>query len=181
MRYTNASMRYTNLASILHWMMALLIIAGFSLGLYMHDLPFSPQKLKYYSWHKWLGVTVCLLAALRLLWRLTHRPPALGPEIARWQIGAAHAAHMLLYILFFAVPISGWLMSSAKGFPTVYLGLIQLPDLVGKDKELGDTLRVIHQYLNYGLLAIVVAHVGGAIKHTLQDKSFLGRIMPGRR
>jgi cytochrome b561 len=175
------STRYTGLAMTLHWLMSGLIITGFALGLYMVDLPFSPQKLKFYSWHKWLGITVFAIAAFRLLWRLTHKPPALT-HVKPWEAAAAHLAHTALYVLFFAVPITGWLMSSAKGFPTVYLGLIQLPDLVQKDKELGDTLKVIHLYLNYGLAAIVIAHVAGAVKHEIETKGqFIRRMLPIKR
>jgi cytochrome b561 len=177
---THSIERYTSTAAVLHAIMALLIIGGFALGIYMVDLPFSPQKLKFYSWHKWLGITVFILAALRLLWRLTHRPPALT-GVKPWEASLAHAAHITLYVLFFAIPITGWLMSSAKGFPTVYLGLIQLPDLVQKNKELGDILKNIHMYANYGLAAIVFAHIAGALKHAHETKgAFLKRMVPGK-
>src|SRR6476661_6165574 len=82
--------RYTTTAIVFHWLIAVLIVGAFTLGLVMTDIPgFSPTKLRYYSWHKWAGVTVLLLAALRLLWRLTHRPPALPDAMPAWQRGAA--------------------------------------------------------------------------------------------
>ena len=67
--------RYTAPAIGLHWLIALLILISFSVGLYMSDLPFSPAKLKIYSWHKWAGVTIFLLVVVRSLWRFTHTPP----------------------------------------------------------------------------------------------------------
>jgi len=84
-----------------------------------------------------------------------------------------------LYILMFAIPLSGWLMSSALGFPVVLFGVLPLPDLIGKDKELGETLKGVHESLNYALLLLVVAHVGGALKHHLIDRDgTLVRMLP---
>ncbi len=171
--------RYTRTAIALHWLIALLLLVLFCVGLYMHDLPLSPQKLKIYSWHKWAGVTIFLLVLLRLGWRLSHRPPALPEAMPGWQKIAAHGLHHLLYLLMLAIPLSGWLMSSAKGFQTVWFGVLPLPDLLGKDKELGDALQVLHMSLNFGFAALVVAHAGAAIKHHLIDKDdILTRMLP---
>ena len=125
---------YTHTAIALHWLIAIALAGTFALGLYMHELPLSPQKLKFYSWHKWAGVTIFLFVILRLVWRLGHRPPALPFLMPAWQRLAAEATHVLLYVLMFAVPLSGWLMSSAKGFQTVWFGVLPLPDLLDKDK-----------------------------------------------
>ncbi len=162
--------RYTNTAIALHWLVALLIFAAFPLGVYMHDLSLSPTKLQLYSYHKWLGITVLLLAVLRVVWRATHTPPALPDNMPSWQKIASHATHQLLYVLLFLVPLSGWLMSSAKGFKTVWFGVLPLPDLVGKDKALGELLANVHTSLNYLLLALVVLHVAAALKHHFVDK-----------
>jgi cytochrome b561 len=161
--------RYTRTAIALHWLVALLIFSAFPLGVYMHDLPLSPTKLQLFSYHKWLGITIIVAAAVRLAWRVTHPAPAL-PDMPRWQRIAAHGTHHLLYLLLFAIPLSGWLMSSAKGFQTVWFGVLPLPDLVGKNKELGDLLRDVHQILNFGLLALVGAHVAGALKHHFVER-----------
>lgn len=169
--------RYTYLAMALHWLMALLIFVAFPLGLYAHELPFSPLKLQLISYHKWLGVTILGLFLVRIIWRLTHTPPAL--LATNWQRHAAHAVHGLIYVLLLAIPLSGWLMSSAKGIPVVYFGLWQLPDLVGKNKELGDLLKELHEGLNTGLLALVALHIAAALKHHLIDKdSTLRRMLP---
>ncbi len=171
--------RYTSTAIVLHWLVALLIFAAFPLGFYMHDLPLSPTKLHLYSYHKWLGVTVLFLLAIRLAWRGTHRPPALPDSIPAWQQAASHIVHWGLYVLMLAVPLSGWLMSSAKGFQTVWFGVLPLPDLVGKDKALGEALSLVHTGLNYVLLALVVLHVAAAMKHRVIDRDdIVSRMLP---
>ena len=163
----------------LHWLAAALIVANLALGLYMVDLSLSPAKLRYYSWHKWAGVTIFLLSALRLLWRLTHRAPALPDSMPAWQRAAAHASHHLLYLLFFAVPLTGWLFSSAAGFQTVYFGVVPIPDLLDKNKELADVLKLVHRSLTYGLAALVVLHAAAAIKHHVVDNDdVLARMLP---
>lgn len=169
---------YTRTAIALHWLIAALILVAFPLGVYMHELPLSPRKLQLYSYHKWLGITVLLAATVRLLWRIGHRPPAPLPG-PRWQVAAAHAVHHLLYLLIVAVPLSGWLMSSALGFPVVWFGVLPLPDLVAKDKELGEALKIVHQGLNFSLLALVVVHVAAALKHHFFDRdATLVRMLP---
>lgn len=177
-----AANRYSTTAIALHWLVAMLIFATFPLGLYMVDLPLSPDKLKLYSYHKWIGVTVFLLVAIRLGWRLTHTPPALPGDIAAWQRRASAVVHGLLYGLMAAIPVSGWLMSSAKGFQTVWFGVLPLPDLVEKNRELGELLATAHQVLNYTLLALVILHVGAALKHHfIERRPFLQRMGLGRK
>lgn len=170
---------YTNAAIGLHWLIALLIFSAFPLGLYMHDLKLSPTKLHLYSYHKWIGITVLMLAVLRVLWRATHKPPAL--HLARWQEIASSIVHAALYLLILAVPLTGWLMSSAKGVKTVWLGVLPLPDLVAKDKALGHILSNAHTALNYTLLALVLLHVAAALKHHFIDRDdVLYRMLPGK-
>jgi cytochrome b561 len=171
--------RYTATAIALHWLMAVLIFGMFGVGLYMSGLPLSPTKLQIYSWHKWAGVTAFLLVFLRLAWRVTHRPPPLPAALPHWQQLAAHGGHALLYVLMVAIPLSGWLMSSAKGFQTVYFGMLPIPDLLAKDKELGDTLKEVHEALNFLMMAIVAGHVGVALKHHFIDRDdILTRMSP---
>ncbi len=170
---------YSRTAKGLHWLIALLMLGLLGLGFYMQDLPLSPQKLQFYAWHKWAGVTVFLLVILRLAWRVTHQPPPLPEGMPRWQQWAAQATHLLLYVLMLAIPLSGWLMSSAKGFQTVWFGVLPLPDLLAKDKALGDLLQTLHMSLNLLLVALLVAHVGACLKHHFINKDdVLLRMLP---
>ncbi|MCB1776500.1 MAG: cytochrome b [Candidatus Competibacteraceae bacterium] len=171
--------RYTATAKVLHWLMALLLLGLLALGFYMQELPLSPQKLQLYSWHKWAGVTVFLLVLFRLAWRVIHPPPPLPDHMPKVMRLAAHAGHALLYGLMLAIPLSGWLMSSAKGFQTVWFGVLPLPDLVGKNQELGNLLQSVHENLNLLFVAVIVGHIGAALKHHFIDRDdVLTRILP---
>jgi cytochrome b561 len=171
--------RYSGAAIALHWMVAALVIANLCYGLYVVSLPLSPQKLRLFSYHKWIGVTVFVLAAARLLWRLGHRPPALPASMKPWEARAATATHALLYALFFAAPLTGWLFSSAAGFQTVYLGMLPIPDLLAKNKDLADLLRVAHRWINYTMAAVIVLHTAAALKHHFVDRDdVLIRMLP---
>lgn len=171
--------RYTRPAIAFHWLLALLIAGSFAFGLYMVDLPFSPARIKQYNWHKWAGITILTLSALRLLWRLGHRPPALVNRTPAWQAKASQATHGLLYLLFFAAPLAGWAYSSAAGFPVVYFGMLQLPDLVARNAELAAALKLTHRILTYSLAALVMLHVAAALKHQWIDRDrLLARMNP---
>lgn len=172
--------RYTGPAIALHWLLALGLFGLFGMGLYMTGLSMSPTRLKLYNWHKWAGVTVLALSFLRLAWRLTHRPPADVPMPA-WQARAAQAAHVALYVLFFAVPLAGWAYSSAAGFPVVWFGVLPLPDFIAPDRELAEAIKPLHKILAYTMAAIVLVHVAGALKHQLVDRDgLLRRMWPAR-
>ncbi|MFT3663482.1 cytochrome b [Piscinibacter sp.] len=176
----DTSTRYTLPAIALHWLLALALIGAFCMGLYMSGLPMSPQRLKLYNWHKWAGICILTLSALRLLWRLTHRPPPDVPMPA-WQRRASHATHMLLYLLFFAVPLAGWAYSSAAGFPVVLFGVLPLPDFVSPDKELAEAIKPLHKILAFTMAVLVLGHVGAALKHHFVDRDgLLNRMRPGR-
>lgn len=163
------SSNYTRTSVLLHWLIAVLIVSTFPLGWVMTRMAISPLKLRMYSWHKWVGMTVLALALLRALWRLTHAPPPFLP-MAAWQRLSAHALHGLLYLLLFLQPISGWLYSSAAGYQVVYLGLLPLPNLVAKSKPLAATLLQVHWALGWLLFAALVLHVLAALKHHFFDR-----------
>lgn len=170
--------RYSRTAILLHWTIAVLIIGAFTLGLVMTDMPgFSPTKLKYYSWHKWTGVTVLALAALRLLWKLMTPAPPYAATMKRWEKAAAHATHGLLYLLMFAVPLSGYYYTLAAGVPVVYFGLIPLPVLLDADPVLKPLLKGLHYWLTMGLAAVVTLHVAAALKHAFIDRDGVMRRM----
>lgn len=177
--------RYTLPAIALHWVLALAILGAIGMGWYLEGQPFSPAKLKLINWHKWAGITILALSVLRLLWRLTHRPPALPAAVEAgmppWQRLAHHGTHALMYVLFLAVPLLGWAASSAKGFPIVWLGVLPLPDWVGVDQELGKTLQDLHSLGAWTLAALIALHVAAALKHQFIDRDgLLARMRPGR-
>lgn len=174
--------KYTYPAIAFHWLLAVMIIGSFAFGLYMVELPFSPARIKQFNWHKWAGITILTLSAARLLWRLTHRPPALTSSVPNWQKKVSHATHLLLYTLFFAAPLAGWAYSSAAGFPVVYFGVIPLPDFVSPSPELAGVLKLVHRTLVYSLAALVSLHVLAALKHHFIDRDgLINRINPFAR
>ena len=179
---TDGTARYGGVAIALHWTSAALVVGGLALGLYMTGLDVSPAKLRYYAWHKWIGVTVFLTAAARLAWRAAVPPPPLPDTVPQWQRRAAAAVHRLLYALLIAIPISGWLYSSASGVQVVYLGVLPLPDPIGKDREAARWLLLVHRSLNFTLAAAVTVHVAAALWHRFVARDgVLARMLPRRR
>ena len=172
--------RYTYTAMLFHWLIALLVVAAFTLGVVMTDIPgLTPTKLRYFSWHKWLGVTVLLLAVLRVLWRLFNQAPVYPASMARWQQRAANGLHYLLYVMIFAVPLSGYFHSLASGVPVVYLGVFELPVLIAADPQLKPVLKDVHYWLNMLLCGSVGLHVVAALKHHFIDRDgVLRRMLP---
>lgn len=173
--------RYSSLAIVLHWLVAALVVSGFALGVTMVDIPgLTPTKLRYFSWHKWIGITVLGLACVRLVWRLMHPAPPYPPGMPGWQKMSADIVHKALYVLIFAVPLSGYLYSLAAGVPVVYLGLIPLPVVIAPNPEWKLWLKPVHYWLNMLLLGSVTLHVGAALKHQFIDRDgLIKRMMPG--
>ena len=168
--------RYTRLAMLLHWLLAIAIVVSFVVGLQMVDMKMSVLRLKLFNWHKWAGICILTLSALRLLWRLTHRPPAELPMPA-WQRRLSRATHGLLYLLFFATPLVGWAYSSAAGFPVVLFGVLPLPDFVTPSKELAEAIKPWHGLLAKTLALLVLVHVAGVAKHQWLDRDGILRRM----
>ena len=177
--------RYTTLAVVLHWLLGLVILSMFVLGVYMSDLPLTPWRMKLYNWHKWAGVVFLALSVVRLLWRASHRPPALPKAMVQsmpqWQTRAHHATHFVLYGLFFAVPLIGWAYSSAAGYPIVLFGQFPLPDFVAPDKELAALIKPLHGLSAFALMGLAGLHIAAALKHQWIDRDgLLNRMMPTR-
>lgn len=173
--------RWGALAKFFHWTIALLIISAGIAGLYMTDLPNAPQKIRLYAIHKSVGLTVLALALLRLAWRLYDRRPNEMP-MPRWQAFGARIVHVLLYVLIFALPISGWLYNSASGYPLQWWGMIPLPNLTGgSDAVLKSLAHEAHEWLFWILVAALVAHAGAAlIHHFFERDATLVRMLPWR-
>lgn len=175
----NSENRYGLIAITLHWLMAVLIIGLIILGLYMVRLPISLQKLKFFGWHKEFGVLVLMLVVVRICWRFRNTVPLLPAHIAALQKMAARAVHLLLYILMFAMPLTGWMTSSAAGLPVSFFGLFVLPDLVAPDENLRILLSSVHEWLGYALIAVICMHAGAALQHHFYYKDdILRRMFP---
>ncbi len=180
MHIRNTQNQYGVIAKLFHWLMALLLIVLVIIGLYMVELPLgSVKKLKLYGWHKELGVLVLMLVSMRLLWRLINITPPLPENMPTWQKLAAISVHWVFYILLFALPLTGWMLSSASGLPVSFFGLFVLPDLVSQSSELRSLLSEVHEWLAYGLIAAFFAHAGAALQHHFIHKdNILRRMLP---
>lgn len=165
----------------LHWATLLLIAAAYVLGTVLEDMALSPLKLKLYAWHKWVGLLVLALLLPRLLLRFFDRLDH-AQGLSPWELRASAGAHGLLYLLMLAVPLSGWLQSSAAGFPVVWFGVLPLPDLIAKDKALAESLKELHE-LGVNLLVMLVAlHAAAALyHHYLRRDGILARMAPWAR
>jgi len=171
------------LAMALHWLMALLLSALIALGLYMTRLPdvgFDTWKIGLILYHKQLGIGALALVALRLLWRAGNVLPHLVETLPDWQKVIARFVHLCFYALMLALPLTGWLMSSAAGISVSFLGLFMLPDLVPYDERLFHTLVDVHRCLGYALIVCMAAHIGAALRHhfVLRDDT-LKKMLPG--
>ena len=173
---------YKSGAKWLHWLIALMVFTLLGVGLYMTDMRISPQKLQLYMTHKSVGLTVLMLMLLRLAYRLRNPPPALPQGIPRWQKTASHISHALLYLLLFAMPISGWLMNGASGFPMKYFGLVRVPDLLARNQENLALFKAAHGYIAWTLMGLIAVHVLAALKHHFIDRdTVLRRMLPSFR
>lgn len=170
--------RWSTAAKTFHWVMALLILGNGAFAFWMDGLKPSLQKINLFALHKSIGLTVLALFLLRVLWRAIDRRPPDVPA-PRWQHLAAKTVHGFLYLLIATIPLSGWAFNSAHGFPLQYFKQFNLPALVEKNPELSDTLGMVHVYLFWFLLLVLVAHVGGALKHHFIDRDdTLRRMLP---
>lgn len=173
----NTQDTYGSVAKWMHWIIGILIIGMLALGIYMEDLPTNPLKHKLYGWHKQIGILILMLVSLRLVWRMLNVNPNLPPHMAAWEKFASKAVHYLLYILMFAMPLTGWIMSSAAGFPASFFGLFVMPDLVAPNEGLAEFLGETHEVLGYALIVLILGHAGAAIKHHFIDKDDVLRRM----
>lgn len=175
MQLTNTDDRYGLIAIFLHWLMAILIIGLLMLGLYMETLPISHTKLKLYGWHKEYGFLALALVIIRLGWRLINITPRLSLPL--WEKLAARSVHWAFYIFMFAMPITGWLVTSASGLPASFFGLFVLPDLVSPNDERRMLFEAMHKWIGYALIATILLHASAAFKHHFINKDDILRRM----
>ena len=165
----NTENRYGMVAILLHWVMTILIIFLLGLGLYMVQLPISAEKLKLYRWHKEFGVLAFMLVIVRIMWRVGNLTPSLS-MLAWWEILAARSVHYAFYVFMFALPLTGWIISSAAGLPVSFFGWFILPDLISPDENVRILFAEIHKWLAYGLIVIICLHIAAALKHHFINK-----------
>jgi cytochrome b561 len=167
MQIRNTTEQFGVVARTLHWLTLVLLIGAFTLAVSMVNMPFSPRKLEFYSWHKWVGVTIFLVALLRLAWRFANPVPQPPDGTPHWQRRLAGLSHAALYAILLIMPVTGWIMSSALNLPVVYLGLIHIPSPFGVDRALGEAMKVVHLSLAVALLVLVSIHILAALYHHL--------------
>jgi cytochrome b561 len=182
MALRNTTRRWGVLAQTFHWVIVALIIAQVTLAEMADDLPNGLRKLTLLARHKSVGITILGLVILRLAWRWLNEHPPLPENLKRYEQALARFTHVALYVLLFAVPLTGWMMSSARGFPVSWFGFFQLPDLVPKSRPLYDALMITHHTLAWTLIAVIALHVAGALKHHFWHKDdVLRRMLPFTR
>lgn len=175
MNLKNSDKRFGLVSILLHWGMTLLIIGLLGLGLYMVSLPISLEKLKLYGWHKEYGFLVLALVLFRLIWRVTNITPHLALPFL--EMLAARSMHWAFYGFMFAMPISGWLITSAAGLPASFFGLYTFPNLISPDEGHRKLFQLVHEWLGYGLIAAIVLHASAALKHHYINKDDILRRM----
>jgi len=175
MRIKNSEMHFGIVAIVLHWLMAILLIALLALGLYMVTLPISIEKLRLYGWHKEYGMFGLILVIARSMWRITNRIPQLS--LPWWEKLAARTVHYTFYGFMFAMPITGWIITSAAGLPVSFFSWFVFPDLVSPNPNLMHLFQQIHKWLGYGLIATIVLHTSAALKHHFINKDDILRRM----
>jgi cytochrome b561 len=182
-RIGNTENSYGAAAIVLHWLMAVVLIALVAVGLYMARLPdvgFDTTKIRLILYHKELGILALALATLRLAWRVTNALPRLVENLPDWQKVVARFVHLCFYGLMFALPITGWLMSSAAGFPVSFFGYFYLPDLIPYNDYLAQAFIAVHQWLGYALIPLLIIHAGAALRHhfVLRDDTLRQMLQP---
>ena len=159
---------------IIHWLMALIIISLIAVGYIMQELP-DNIKFKIYGIHKSFGVIILALIFIRIFLRLYHKRPPYPEEITKFYATISRIVQYTLYILMLIMPISGYLMSNAKGYPVALFGL-KLPFIIAKNKEIADLATNIHEISSKLLIISITLHIMGTIKHHLDGIKLLSRI-----
>lgn len=172
------ALRYTLVARLLHWAIALLILINIPLGLLREAmLDAYPATMQI---HKSLGVTILFLAFLRVMWRFTHRPPALPTSMEPLSKSAANHVHLTLYTLMLSIPLAGWIATSAGKYPLSWFWLIDLPKFaVMKGSWTAIAAKFSHEWLSYALIALIALHLLAAMRHHFILKDQVLRRMIG--
>lgn len=164
MRTRNTENHWGWVSKLLHWLTAALILIQIPLGFYAEELKLSPLKLDLFVWHKSIGMLILLLAIQRLLWRITGTIPVTA-FTTPIQKRLGQLAHAMLYGLMIALPVSGWITTSAANIPTKLFWLIELPAITGPDETLKSLAAEVHEVCVIALIIILVVHIGAALRH----------------
>lgn len=179
--------RYNAIAQLLHWIMAIAIIAMIIVGEVMGDLSRDdPMKFELYQLHKSAGLTILALALFRIVWRLLHAPPALPAGMSSWERYAAGFTHLAFYFLIVAIPVTGWAIAStsSSGVPTFWFGLFEVPPLPGLSgaedmHDLNEAAEEAHELLAKLTILLLLLHVAAALKHHFWNRDdVLKRMLP---
>jgi len=183
MRARNSATRFGALSMLLHWALALLALGMLALGLYMHQLPVSPEKFELYALHKSLGVTTLALVCVWIVWRVANPPPPLPPSIPADHAKLARAAHWALFGCLVLMPLSGWGIASASGAPIELFGLgVMMPSPIPADDGTAFAFVVLHDLIGKVFMMLIAIHIGAALKHQFADKdATLRRMLPWGR
>ena len=175
--------RYNGVAQALHWATAALVVTQFTLAYLASGLPPGMQRLILMARHKSVGMTILMLVGVRLAWRLLNPPPPLPDTVRYMERRLAHYSHLGFYVLLFAMPLSGWLMSSAKNYSVSWFNLLTWPDLIGQNDIAFAWLRGLHDTMSFVLLALAIVHVVAAFRHQfwLKDDVLLGMLPFGKK
>ena len=179
----NTILRYNNGAVLIHWLTAALVAAQIYVGIVFGEMERGPARGEWFTWHKTLGVTILILAFVRLAWRLSHRPPPFPPELPRWERLAAVWNHRAFYVVLFALPLTGLLAISggADQATTGLVGGLRLPLIPGVSEGLGDAAGGLHVLLVFATFVLLALHIGAALKHQFLDRTRSeGRMWPFR-
>lgn len=175
----NTADRYGAVAKLLHWLIAAGIVGMIALGLIMEDLA-PADRYAATQFHKATGLTILALVAIRIVWRLVNRVPDLPPDMPRHERLLAQGTHYGLYALMVAQPVSGWIMASASRLPIgdVY-GLFAIPDLATTSDAVESIAGTVHWALGWAIVALLVLHIAGALKHHFIERdNVLRRMLP---
>jgi len=175
----NVPTRYSAVAQSFHWIIAALIVTQFVLAYAADDLPLGAHKLALLARHKSFGMTILMLAILRLLWRFKNPPPGLPAGMTPLEQFLARATHAAFYVLLFIMPVTGWMMSSAKNYSVSWFWLFTWPNFIGPNEAAFNFLHGTHEVLSDILFAIAVLHILAALKHHFWNKDgVLLRMLP---
>jgi cytochrome b561 len=175
MQWRNTAEKYGIVAQTLHWLIVIGLVASYFIAEAAEDKEIG----SLIALHRSIGITILILAILRMLWRLVDRPPPWPATMGRCEHVIARATHLTFYALLFALPITGWLFSSAEGDPVRYFGLFELPALTARADA--ETFKELHETLFNVLLLFAALHVAGALKHHFWNRDHVLRSMlPGR-